>query len=339
MECPASPRRTRRATQPWRARCSSMSAAADGRAGRHGARARWASGCSASTTWPCPGRPGACRSSSPNIARFEREWELPRMEFRAWVALHEVTHRFEFAGPWARDHFLGLVRDLVEHAEIDLSSLQQRLEAMDLSDPEAMSQGMEGVGNLFGEATSTSSACASPACRRSSGGGGLRRPRHRGGRAHDALVVRQDRRGGPPLPRGPPRRPGAGAAAGPADDRRAAPPGPGVLRHGGRADRRGHAGPDVGLGRLAARRCPSWRNRRSGWREWPDRPRFPLSCRPCRSGTWSSPTSSTPSQRAAQGDMGQSVVYVARRSPGGRFPSTSSAPGRRRPATSPRRSS
>jgi putative hydrolase len=89
-----------------------------------------------------------------NMAQFEREWDLPRLEFRAWVALHEVAHRFEFAGAWTRDHFLGLVRDLVEHAEIDLSSLRERLESMDLSDPGAMSQGFEGVGNLFGETTS-----------------------------------------------------------------------------------------------------------------------------------------------------------------------------------------
>jgi putative hydrolase len=90
-----------------------------------------------------------------NIAQFEREWELPRMEFRAWVALHEVSHRFEFAGAWTRDHFLELVRDLVANAEIDLSSLRERLESMDLSDPGAMSHGFEGVGNLFGETTST----------------------------------------------------------------------------------------------------------------------------------------------------------------------------------------
>jgi putative hydrolase len=90
-----------------------------------------------------------------NIAQFEREWDLPRMEFRAWVALHEVAHRFAFAGAWTRDHFLELVRDLVANAEIDLSSLRQRLESMDLSDPGAMSQGMEGVGNLFGETTSS----------------------------------------------------------------------------------------------------------------------------------------------------------------------------------------
>jgi putative hydrolase len=90
-----------------------------------------------------------------NIAQFEREWELPRMEFRAWVALHEVSHRFEFAGAWTRNHFLELVRDLVANAEIDLSSLRERLESMDLSDPGAMSHGFEGVGNLFGETTST----------------------------------------------------------------------------------------------------------------------------------------------------------------------------------------
>jgi putative hydrolase len=102
-----------------------------------------------------PRPPGGLSFVVSNIAQFEKEWDLPRMEFRAWVALHEVTHRFEFAGPWAREHFVGLVRDLVEHAEIDLSSLQQRLESMDLSDPGALSEGMEGVGNLFGEASSS----------------------------------------------------------------------------------------------------------------------------------------------------------------------------------------
>jgi len=90
----------------------------------------------------------------PNLARFEQEWDLPPLEFRGWVALHEVTHRFEFARPWARDHFLQLVRDLVEHAEIDMSGLRQRLETMDFASPEAMTDAFEGVGNLFGEATS-----------------------------------------------------------------------------------------------------------------------------------------------------------------------------------------
>jgi coenzyme F420 biosynthesis associated uncharacterized protein len=90
----------------------------------------------------------------PNIARFEQDWSLPSMEFRAWVALHEVTHRFEFARPWVRGHFLELVRDLVEHAELDLSGLEQRLEGLDLSNPDALSEAFEGMGNLFGQASS-----------------------------------------------------------------------------------------------------------------------------------------------------------------------------------------
>jgi coenzyme F420 biosynthesis associated uncharacterized protein len=98
---------------------------------------------------PRPG--GGLHFVIPNIARFENDWGLPSMEFRAWVALHEVTHRFEFARPWVREHFLGLVRDLVEHAELDLSGLERRLEGLDLSNPDALAEAFEGVGNLFGQ--------------------------------------------------------------------------------------------------------------------------------------------------------------------------------------------
>jgi putative hydrolase len=89
----------------------------------------------------------------PNIEGFERDWSLPRRDFRAWVALHEVTHRFEFARPWVRQHFLALVRDLVEHAEIDLSAVEQRLQGLDLADPEAMTEALEELGSPFGEAS------------------------------------------------------------------------------------------------------------------------------------------------------------------------------------------
>src|SRR5712691_7615768 len=96
---------------------------------------------------------GALYFVLPNIAQLERDWSLPPVEFRAWVALHEVTHRFEFARPWVRPHFLSLVRDLVEHAEIDLSGLEARIEGMDLANPEALSEAFEGMGNLPGHAT------------------------------------------------------------------------------------------------------------------------------------------------------------------------------------------
>jgi len=89
----------------------------------------------------------------PNIARFERDWSMDQREFRAWVALHEVTHRFEFASAWIRDHFVRLVSDLIEHAEIDLSGLERRMEGVDLSNPEALAGASDIVGNLFGEAS------------------------------------------------------------------------------------------------------------------------------------------------------------------------------------------
>jgi putative hydrolase len=100
-----------------------------------------------------PRQSGAVYFVIPNIARFERDWSLPPMEFRTWVALHEVTHRFEFAQHWVRPHFLDLVRDLVEHAELDFSGLEQRMESMDFSDPEALSEAFEGMGNFFGTGT------------------------------------------------------------------------------------------------------------------------------------------------------------------------------------------
>jgi coenzyme F420 biosynthesis associated uncharacterized protein len=96
---------------------------------------------------------GAVDFVLPNIARFEQEWSLPPMEFRAWVALHEVTHRLAFARPWVREHFLSLVKDLIEQAELDLSGLVRQLEGLDVADPAALGEAIEGMGNLFGEAS------------------------------------------------------------------------------------------------------------------------------------------------------------------------------------------
>jgi putative hydrolase len=89
----------------------------------------------------------------PNIGRFEQEWSLPPVEFRAWMALHEVTHRLEFSRPWAREHFVALVKDLIEHAELDLSGLARRLEDLDVANPDSLGEAVESMGNLFGEST------------------------------------------------------------------------------------------------------------------------------------------------------------------------------------------
>ncbi|MGH2546455.1 MAG: zinc-dependent metalloprotease [Actinomycetota bacterium] len=80
----------------------------------------------------------------PNIAAFEKEWSLPPDELRAWVAMHETTHAFDLGRPWVREHFLGLVREIAGALEFDLAELQDRLEGLDLSDPEKLSEALGG---------------------------------------------------------------------------------------------------------------------------------------------------------------------------------------------------
>jgi putative hydrolase len=87
----------------------------------------------------------------PNIARFERDWSLDPVEFRTFIALHEVTHRFEFARPWTRDRFIALIDDFLSTLEIDVDDLQQRFAALDPSNPEALQQALGGGDDpLFG---------------------------------------------------------------------------------------------------------------------------------------------------------------------------------------------
>lgn len=46
----------------------------------------------------------------PNVEAIEQRFGFPPKEFRLWLALHEVTHRFQFtAVPWLGAHFRSLV--------------------------------------------------------------------------------------------------------------------------------------------------------------------------------------------------------------------------------------
>ncbi len=57
-----------------------------------------------------PMTPGRLYYVEPNIQAAERTLNLPREDFRMWLALHETTHAFEFeAHPWLRDHFNGML--------------------------------------------------------------------------------------------------------------------------------------------------------------------------------------------------------------------------------------
>ena len=60
----------------------------------------------------------------PNILSLEKRYSFPPREFRLWLALHEVTHRAQFTGvPWLRGHYLGLVEEILDLADMDAKSL------------------------------------------------------------------------------------------------------------------------------------------------------------------------------------------------------------------------
>jgi putative hydrolase len=86
----------------------------------------------------------------PNVAAFERDWSLDPREFRTYVALHEVTHRFEFARPWARSRFEQVIDDFLSTLTIDVEAIQQRFSTLDASDPEALQRAVESDDGMFG---------------------------------------------------------------------------------------------------------------------------------------------------------------------------------------------
>jgi coenzyme F420 biosynthesis associated uncharacterized protein len=49
-----------------------------------------------------------------NVLGLEKRYAFRPLEFRRWIALHEVTHRAQFTGvPWLREYFLTQVHSLV----------------------------------------------------------------------------------------------------------------------------------------------------------------------------------------------------------------------------------
>jgi coenzyme F420 biosynthesis associated uncharacterized protein len=99
---------------------------------------------------PRPEGAGALLFVVPNVAAFERDWSLDPTEFRTWIAIHEVTHRFEFARPWALLRFRELVDDYTSTLTLDLEGLHERLASLDPSNPEGMREMLEGGESLFG---------------------------------------------------------------------------------------------------------------------------------------------------------------------------------------------
>jgi coenzyme F420 biosynthesis associated uncharacterized protein len=99
---------------------------------------------------PRPDGSGSLLFVVPNIARFEEEWSLDPTDFRTWIAIHEVTHRFEFARPWALTRFRELIDDFTSTLTLDIGELQQRLASLDPSNPESMQEMLAGEDSMFG---------------------------------------------------------------------------------------------------------------------------------------------------------------------------------------------
>lgn len=81
-------------------------------------------------------RPGALPEGTPlyfvgqNIVETERKFGFVPRDFALWVAVHEVTHRFQFAGvPWLQDRFFALIGDYLGSLELDAGTLASRISA------------------------------------------------------------------------------------------------------------------------------------------------------------------------------------------------------------------
>jgi coenzyme F420 biosynthesis associated uncharacterized protein len=62
---------------------------------------------------------------APNVVGTERRWRVPPRDFRLWIALHEVTHRTQFAGvPWLRDHVKALIGGYLQSIQLDARALR-----------------------------------------------------------------------------------------------------------------------------------------------------------------------------------------------------------------------
>jgi coenzyme F420 biosynthesis associated uncharacterized protein len=64
----------------------------------------------------------------PNIVGTASAMRIPRDEFRTFIALHEVTHAFEFeAHPWLRPYFADLVGRTMEQLASESGGLMERV--------------------------------------------------------------------------------------------------------------------------------------------------------------------------------------------------------------------
>lgn len=79
---------------------------------------------------------------APNLMKLEEELKLNPADFRLWVALHEQTHRVQFAAaPWLRDHLLELMASLGQELGQSGENLTDRIASAAASTLKGMQKG------------------------------------------------------------------------------------------------------------------------------------------------------------------------------------------------------
>lgn len=103
---------------------------------------------------------GAVDIVLPAVDAFAESYGLDRRETRLWVALHQAAHRSLFeATPGVPAHFFALFHNYVAALEVDLSGAFDRLQSLDVTNPERLREAMEEQG-FFGLMDSTATADA-----------------------------------------------------------------------------------------------------------------------------------------------------------------------------------
>ncbi|WP_030165071.1 zinc-dependent metalloprotease [Spirillospora albida] len=88
------------------------------------------------------------------VAAFGSGLELSEDEVRLYLALREAAHQRLFAHvPWLRAHLLGAVEEYARGITVDLSGIEQAVQGLDLSNPQALQDALGGELSLQPEET------------------------------------------------------------------------------------------------------------------------------------------------------------------------------------------
>ena len=97
-----------------------------------------------------PGGTPALMLVAPNLMAVAEELDVDRADFRAWVCMHEETHRVQFtANPWLRDHLVEQARSLAVDMAPDPERLQELAGRVAEVLPELFREGSAGLADLF----------------------------------------------------------------------------------------------------------------------------------------------------------------------------------------------